>query len=68
MEALPQGIEALEAEQRQLYQTMSDPLFFQKGRDEIANIRARASSLEHELAEAYHRWETLEKLHTTTSI
>lgn len=68
LEALPQGIEALEAEQRQLYQTMSDPLFFQKGRDEIANIRARASSLEHELAEAYHRWETLEKLHTTTSI
>lgn len=68
LEALPQGIEALEAEQRQLYQTMSDPLFFQKGRDEIANIRARASSLEHELAEAYYRWETLEKLHTTTSI
>ncbi len=68
LESLPHRIEALEAEQQQLYQAMSDPLFFQKGKDEIANIRARASSLEHELAEAYHRWEALEKLHNTASL
>ncbi len=67
LEALPQRIESLEAEQQQLYQTMSDPLFFQKGKEEIAKINGRASSLESELAEAYQRWETLEKLCDTTS-
>lgn len=67
LEALPQRIEALEAEQQQLYQAMSDPLFFQKGKEEIAKINGRASSLGSELAEAYQRWETLEKLCDTTS-
>ncbi len=67
LEALPQRIESLEAEQQQLYQTMSDPLFFQKGKEEIAKINDRALSLESELAEAYQRWETLEKLCDTTS-
>ncbi|TVM02960.1 MAG: ABC transporter ATP-binding protein [Candidatus Brocadia sp. WS118] len=62
LEALPQRIEALEAEQQQLYQTMSDPLFFQKGKEEITKINDRASSLEGQLADAYQRWETLEGL------
>lgn len=62
LEALPQRIETLEAEQQHLYQTMSNPMFFQKGKEDIANIKARVSSLECELAEAYQRWETLEKL------
>ncbi|GAB62257.1 MAG: ATP-binding cassette domain-containing protein [Candidatus Jettenia sp.] len=61
LETLPQRIEILETEQQQLYQVMGDPLFYQKGKDEIANIKARVSSLECELAEAYQRWETLEK-------
>ncbi|KAB2833305.1 MAG: ATP-binding cassette domain-containing protein [Candidatus Brocadia sp.] len=60
--ALPQRIESLEAEQQQLYQTMSDPLFFQKGNEEITKINDRASFLEGELAEAYQRWEALEDL------
>jgi ATP-binding cassette subfamily F protein uup len=68
LEALPQRIEGLEAEQQQLYQTMSNPLFFQKGKDEIANIKARVSSLERELAEAYQRWETLESSQNTVNI
>lgn len=62
LEALPQRIEVLEAEQQQLYQTMSDPMFFQKGKEEITNVKARVSSLECELAEAYQRWEALENL------
>ncbi|NUO08472.1 MAG: hypothetical protein HUU08_07275 [Candidatus Brocadia sp.] len=41
---------------------MSDPLFFQKGNEDIENIKARVSSLECELAEAYQQWEALEKL------
>ncbi len=68
LEALPQRIETLEAEQQQLYQVMGDPLFFQKGKDEIANVKARASSLERELAEAYQRWETLENSQNTVNI
>ena len=62
LEALPQRIEALEAEQQRLYQIMSDPLFFQKGKEDVSNARARTASLERELADAYQRWEALETL------
>ena len=67
LEALPQRIEVLEAEQQQLYQAMGDPMFYQKGKDEIANVKARVSSLERELAEAYQRWETLESSQDTVT-
>lgn len=67
LEALPQRIEVLEAEQHQLYQAMGDPMFFQKGKDEIANVKARVSSLERELAEAYQRWETLQNSQDTVT-
>ena len=67
LEALPQRIEVLETEQHQLYQAMGDPMFFQKRKDEIANVKARVSSLERELAEAYQRWETLESLQDTVT-
>ena len=67
LEALPQRIEVLETEQHQLYQAMGDPMFFQKGKDEIANVKARVSSLERELAEAYQRWETLQNSQDTVT-
>ncbi len=67
LEALPQRIEVLETEQHQLYQAMGDPMFFQKGKEEIANVKARVSSLERELAEAYQRWETLENSQDTVT-
>ncbi len=67
LEALPQRIEVLETEQHQLYQAMGDPMFFQKGKEEIANVKARVSSLERELAEAYQRWETLENSQDTAT-
>jgi ATP-binding cassette subfamily F protein uup len=59
---LPQRIEELEEEQNQLYQTVSDPLFYQKGNDEAAIVRTRLSTLNSELDNAYQRWETLETL------
>lgn len=62
LETLPQRIEILETEQQQLYQVMGDPMFYQKGKDEIANVMDRVSSLERELAEVYQLWETLENL------
>ncbi|MDR4509165.1 MAG: ATP-binding cassette domain-containing protein [Candidatus Brocadiaceae bacterium] len=61
LETMPQRIETLETELEQLHGKMSDPLFYQKGKDEIANIGSRVSSLETELSEAYQRWEALER-------
>ena len=60
--ALPQRIEELEEEQSQLYQAVSDPMFYKKGNDEAAVIRTRLSTLHSELDNAYQRWETLEAL------
>jgi len=60
--ALPRRIEELEEEQNQLYQAVSDPLFYKKGNDETAVIRTRLSTLNSELDNAYQRWETLETL------
>jgi ATP-binding cassette subfamily F protein uup len=59
---LPQRIEELEEEQNQLYQAVSDPMFYKKGNDEAAIIRTRLSTLNSELGTAYQRWETLEAL------
>jgi ATP-binding cassette subfamily F protein uup len=60
--ALPRKIEELEEEQNQLYQAVSDPMFYKKGNDEAAVIRTRLSTLHSELDNAYQRWETLETL------
>lgn len=62
LEALPQRIEGLEAEQQELYQAMSDPSFYQQEGSEIAGAKSRLESLEQELDEAYRRWEALETL------
>jgi ATP-binding cassette subfamily F protein uup len=60
--ALPGRIEALEAEQDQLHQTMSDPLFYKTHKDDVVNTKARLSTVDTELAVTYQLWETLEKL------
>ena len=60
--SLPQRIEEMEKEQDQLYQAVSDPMFYKKGNDEAADIRTRLSALHSELDLAYQRWETLETL------
>lgn len=62
LKALPGRIEALEAEQDQLHQTMSNPLFYQIHKDEIVSIKARLSTVDTELVATYQLWETLEKL------
>lgn len=62
LEKLPERIEVLEAEQQRLYETMSDPTFYQKGGSNIVEAKARVELLERELAEAYKRWEILEEL------
>jgi len=62
LEALPQKIEALETEQKNLYQAMSDPSFYQQAGDEIASSKARLEALEQEIETACLRWEELESL------
>ncbi|HEX9019029.1 MAG TPA: ATP-binding cassette domain-containing protein, partial [Anaerolineaceae bacterium] len=58
---LPQRIEALEAEQRQLTLSMADPAFYQQDSAAIAQAANRHHELEAELAKAYQRWEALEE-------
>ncbi len=59
---LPQRIEALEAEQHQLNITMADPAFYQQDNAEITRAANRVNQLAEELAQAYHRWEELETI------
>ncbi len=46
----------------ELHQAMADPAFYRKPGDEIAEARARLEAVEKDLAAAYQRWETLEKI------
>lgn len=62
LETLPQQIEKLEAEQRQLYQDMAEPAFYKQESSQIIRAKDRLASLEQELHEAYQRWQALEDL------
>ena len=59
---LPQRIEALEREQAELHQRVSDPDLYAKGGKEAAAISARLEELERELEEVFSRWEELEAI------
>ncbi|TAN60699.1 ATP-binding cassette domain-containing protein [bacterium] len=56
---LPARIEALEAEQHQLFEKMADPNFF-KQIEKMSEAKARMDVVEAELADSYSRWEELE--------
>ncbi len=62
LEALPERIESLEAEQAELYNKMADPDFYRGDGADIAAAKSRLEALEKELDEAYLRWEALEAL------
>ena len=62
LEAMPDMIAGLEEEQETLHTTLADPGFYKSAGTEIAAINARLEALEHELAQAYQRWEELEEL------
>ncbi len=63
LESLPDRIEVLEAQLGELHGAMADPAFYRQDPSEIIKTRARAQSLEKELAAAYQRWDVLETLH-----
>ena len=62
MQYLPQKIEALESEQKELFAILSDPLFYKKEKNEIAGVKSNLDRLEGEIETAYRRWEELETL------
>jgi ATP-binding cassette subfamily F protein uup len=62
LEALPGQIEALEQEQQQLYEALSDPKLYQESGPEVARIQARLDEIAEALEAAYERWMFLESL------
>ena len=59
---LPQKIDALESEQQELYEILSDPLFYKKTKEEIREVKTRLHEVEHDIEAAYRRWEALESI------
>jgi ATP-binding cassette subfamily F protein uup len=60
LEELPARIEALEAEQRALGQTISDPSFYTQTAAAIDEALERHASIERTLADLYPRWDALD--------
>ncbi|MCD6185002.1 MAG: ATP-binding cassette domain-containing protein [Deltaproteobacteria bacterium] len=60
LDQLPQMINTLETEQKDLYELMSDPLFYKKDKEKIAAAKDRLEKVEHEIETAYLRWEAIE--------
>ncbi len=59
---LPQKIDTLESRQKELFEAMSDPLFYKKEKEEIARLKAHLDRVENEIETAYLRWQELEEM------
>ena len=62
LERLPQQIDEMEAEQRQLEADIADLGFYKEPADVIHTTLARLESLQRELLNAYARWDELDSL------
>jgi ATP-binding cassette subfamily F protein uup len=60
LDSLPARIEALEAEQAGLQETVSAPAFYRQAQEEISATLARLDGVSAELEACYARWEELE--------
>ena len=60
--ALPERIEALEAEQTELNARMAAPEFYRQGNDAITATMARLVAVKTELEDCYARWQELDLL------
>jgi ABC transport system ATP-binding/permease protein len=56
---LPQLIENLESRQKELFETMSDPLFYKMEKKEITRVKSQLEETEKAIEDAYIRWEEL---------
>jgi ABC transport system ATP-binding/permease protein len=61
LDAFPERIEALEAEQARLHAQLEDPDLFRRDPAAFQTIMERLTALETELPTAYARWEELEQ-------
>ena len=59
---LPGRIESLEVRQQELFATMSQPDFYRRESEQIANVKQDLASVEQELETAFARWEKLESI------
>ncbi|MGE4345660.1 MAG: ATP-binding cassette domain-containing protein, partial [Geoalkalibacter sp.] len=62
LEALPERIEELEAEQAAIHERMADPDFYRDHGEEVAQRQKRLEQIARELERGYARWEELEAL------
>ena len=62
LEALPERITGLEAEQEQIHTTLADPEFYKNAGPEVVRLNTRLEELDTELLASYGRWEELEAL------
>ena len=62
LEQLPERIEKLESTIASLHDSMADPAFFKQDGTIIAESQKALENLNHELSQAYQRWEELESL------
>ena len=60
LDALPARIVALESEQAQLQEAVSDSAFYQQPAEDISVVLARLEMIGVELEEGYLRWQGLE--------
>lgn len=59
LETLPQTIEALENEQKQLREALADPQIYVKDPQQAATWHARDAEIDDALLACLERWETL---------
>ncbi len=57
---LPDRLLLLEGEKEDLFKSMSDPLYYKKGKETMAAATARLEALEKEIETTYLRWEVLD--------
>ncbi len=62
LESIPEQIETLEREQREVHAAMTDPAFFKQDGTTIAAATERLDIIESELSELMQRWEELESI------
>ena len=60
LERLPAMIEGLESELGDIQAALGNPDLYRESPDRVGELNARMQQVEHELAQAYDRWETLE--------
>ncbi|MCB1959291.1 MAG: ABC transporter ATP-binding protein, partial [Rhodocyclaceae bacterium] len=62
LDALPDRITALEAEEARLHAQLADPALYQKPPEAAVQLKARLDAVSAQMAEAMARWEVLEAL------